>query len=296
MSLGLDRRQLVLSCLLLLLTAVWGWTFSTVKTAVESYGVLSFLTVRFGIATLVLAPFALRRIRRETWPIGAGIGLALAGGYLFQTYGARGTSASNNGLITGLFVIFAPTSNWLLYRVRTSKEFWFALLLSVLGLALLAGGLGELRYGDFLTMICAASFGLQIALLDRHAGDHSALGLAFVQLATATAVFAVACPFCEPLVAPPPAVLRDAVLLAIFATAAGFVIQTVCQRDLPAVRTAILLSTEPVWAAIFGWVAGDRLRPLQWVGAAVMVTAVGLAEVLPAAKAARRAARLGPET
>ena len=41
-------------------TAVWGVTFVQVKDAVAVYPLFAFLAVRFGISTVVLAPFACR--------------------------------------------------------------------------------------------------------------------------------------------------------------------------------------------------------------------------------------------
>ena len=46
---------------LIVVTAVWGVTFVQVKDAVEIYPILPFLALRFGIATLTLAPGAIRR-------------------------------------------------------------------------------------------------------------------------------------------------------------------------------------------------------------------------------------------
>ena len=40
-------------------TAIWGYTFVPVQDAVAIYPLFAFLAVRFGISTLVLAPFAL---------------------------------------------------------------------------------------------------------------------------------------------------------------------------------------------------------------------------------------------
>ena len=41
-------------------TAIWGYTFVPVQEAVAIYPLFAFLAVRFGISTLVLAPFAWR--------------------------------------------------------------------------------------------------------------------------------------------------------------------------------------------------------------------------------------------
>jgi drug/metabolite transporter (DMT)-like permease len=285
----LDPRQLVLSLLLLLVTAVWGWTFTTVKEAVSGYSVLGFLSLRFAIAGAVLAPLAWRRTTRATWRAGVIVGLVLAGSYLLQTYGVRFTSASNSGLITGLFVVCAPLCNWVAFRVPTTAETWLSVLLSVFGMAMLTGGIQHVGLGDSLTLACAVGFGLHIAVLDRFAPENDAVGLAFVQLVVSSAVFASAWVAVEPLVLPPPAVWHAIIGTALLASAGGFYVQTLAQRELPVVRTAVLLAMEPVFAALFGCLlARDRLSGRQFVGAAVMVVAVVLVEVLPAAKRAVR--------
>ena len=60
-------------------------------------------------------------------------------------------------------------------------------------------------------------------------------------------------------------------------------VQTAAQSRLPAIRTGIILSSEPLFAAMFGFLlAGDRLLVLQWGGAGMIVVAIFVAELLPA--------------
>jgi len=78
------------------------------------------------------------------------------------------------------------------------------------------------------------------------------------------------------------------IITGVFASAAAFLIQTFAQQRLSPVRTVVIISMEPVFAALFGyWLAGDRLTGIQIVGAVVMVGAVLLAEVSSAVLAAR---------
>jgi drug/metabolite transporter (DMT)-like permease len=59
-------------------------------------------------------------------------------------------------------------------------------------------------------------------------------------------------------------------------------VQTVLQQRIPAARAAVILTTEPVFAALFGyWLAGDRLIALQVFGAALILSALLVCEVLP---------------
>jgi len=274
-------RHAFIALLLLAVTAVWGWTFVIVKDAVSNYGVMAFLALRFGLAALVMAPFA-RRLDRGAWRTGLGIGLVLGISYILQTVGIRHTTATNSGLITGLFVVFAPLWNHVIYGVRSRAVTWCQVGVSLVGLMLLTGGVaGEFSVGDLLTLGCAITFGLHIALLDRHSREHDPGSLAFVQLLASAALFILVWPLSEPLVLPAAGSVWAAIVLCgIVATAVGFTAQTLAQRTLPAVRTALILSMEPVWAAFFGWaLAGDHLGPPQYLGAVLMVAAAATANV-----------------
>ena len=68
----------------------------------------------------------------------------------------------------------------------------------------------------------------------------------------------------------------------VVATAIAFLIQTMVQRRLSAVQTAAIIITEPIFAAIFGYLlAGDRLTPLAIFGAVLMVGALIATEFGP---------------
>ena len=130
---------------LLLVTAVWGWTFVLVKDAISQYPTLPFLAIRFLFAFAVMA-LLVRRLptRRELW-VGAVAGGVLAGGYLTQTVGLTMTSPGNSGLITGLFVVFTPVIDRLF---GTPLHRWtvIAVIGALVGTVMLVGGPGALAW------------------------------------------------------------------------------------------------------------------------------------------------------
>lgn len=269
--------------LLIGVTAVWGWTFVVVRDAVEAYSVLGFLTFRFAIAALAIGFFAVRHLRRETICVGGGIGFALAVGYYLQTLGLRYTTPTNSVLITGLFVVFTPLAEWVLFGVRPVFLSVVAVGLGALGMALLTGSApSSLRVGDALTLGCAAAFGVHIALLSRFAKDHFAPALTFVQLGTCAIVFGFAWSVCEEMMMPPSEVWFAIGTTAILASAVGFFVQTTVQSRLSAVRTAVILTTEPMFGMIFGYfLGGDRLSPIQGMGAGLIGGSLIFSEVVP---------------
>jgi drug/metabolite transporter (DMT)-like permease len=277
-------KRLLYTLLLVGVTAVWGWTFVVVQGAISAYGVLGFLALRFALAGVALAPVLLSGVTRRTLIVGSGIGLVLAAGYLFQTLGLLYTTPTNSGLITGLFVVFAPLADRLLFGVRPTRLVIVAVFLSLLGMVLLTGGGPEgVNPGDLLTLLCAAALGLHIALLSRYAAGHDAGGLTFAQIFAMAALFALLWPFFEPVQMPPQEVWFAILLTGLVASAAAFYVQTFVQQRLPAARTAVILTMEPVFAALFGyWLAGDRLVAVQIAGAALILSALVVGEVAPA--------------
>ena len=268
--------------LLVGVTAVWGWTFVVVQDAISAYGVLAFLALRFALASVALAPLFLGMTRR-TLLVGSGIGLVLAIGYLFQTLGLLYTTPTNSGLITGLFVVVAPLTARAFFKVDVSPQIVAAVFLSLTGIVLLAGqSPSGVRVGDVLTVVCAGALGLHIALLSRYASEHDAGSLALAQMLSMAILFSLLWPLFEPVVMPPREVLFAIGLTGLVASALAFYIQTTVQQRIPAARAAIILTTEPLFAALFGyWLAGDRLSPVQLAGAALILSALFVGEVLP---------------
>jgi len=280
---------------LVAVTAVWGLTFVQVKDAVALYPLFAFLAVRFAIATLVLALPARRPLRalpRAGWVAGVGLGLLLAAGYALQTAGLERTTVSNAGFITGLYVVFTPLAAVALFRIRIGAVVWAGVALSTAGLALLSGVGGGDGLGDLLVLAGSAAYSLQIALMERYAPRYDPLAFTFVEMLAAFAGFAVVAAALGQIEVPRGWTVWGALLVTgIFASALGFLVQTWAQRRTSATRTALAFALEPAWAALFGfWLAGDRLGGAAWVGAALIMAGILVAE--PAA--ARTLLRLVP--
>ena len=275
--------RLIYTLLLVAVTAVWGWTFVVVQNAIALYGVIPFLAVRFVLAGAALAPVYATKLTRRSLIVGGSIGVVLAAGYLFQTTGLLFTTPTNSGLITGLFVVFAPLADRLLFGTNVSRQVVLAVVLSLVGIVLLAGGGPEgANWGDLLTLLCAAALGLHIALLSRYASSYDAGALTLAQILAIALLFIIVWPFTSPISWPPPGVWVALLVTGLLASAGAFLVQTTVQQYIPAARTAIILTMEPVFAALFGyWLAGDRLLAIQILGALMILSALVIGEVVP---------------
>jgi len=263
---------LIYVLLLLLVTAVWGWTFVLVKDAITQYPTLPFLEIRFLLALVVLVVLVHRLPTRRELRIGAVIGVALAGGYLTQTAGLAITSPGNAGLITGLFVVLTPVVNRI-FGAPIHWWTWSAVVISFAGLLLLTGGSFGMNVGDVLVLVCAVLFALHIVLLGRWSPGTPSAPLAMVQMGMCALLFSAGGTWS---LRPPNGSVWFAIAVTgVFASAFGYFIQTWVQARISANRTALILVTEPAWALVAAVVlAGQRLGVLQAAGAALLLAAI----------------------
>ncbi len=277
---------------LVAVTAVWGVTFVQVKDAVALYPLFAFLALRFAIASLTLAPPAARRVRtlgRRGWSAAAFAGALLGAGFALQTAGLERTSVSSTGFITGMYVVLTPLLALAILRTRVGLSVWIGVALTTFGLALLSGVQGGAVAGDLLVLGGAAVYALQIVLLEQFAPRYDVLAFTFVEMLTSFAgLLAIAVALGQLHMPHGWTVWGALVVTGVFAGAFAFLAQTWAQRRATATQTALAFSLEPVWTAFFGFtLAGDRLGTLGWVGCAVIMAGIAVAEPAAAGALAR---------
>ena len=268
---------------LILVTAVWGVTFVQVKDAVAIYPLFAFLAVRFLIAAAVLAAPASRRLRglgAKGTADAALLGVLLAAGYALQTEGLARTTVSSAGFVTGMYVVLTPLIALALFRARIRAAAWIGTAVCVAGLALLSGVHAGSRTGDLLVLAGAATYALQIVLMERYAPRHDPLALTLVEMTAACVALGAVAVARGDLAVPHGWTVWGALLVTgVFASALAFLFQSWAQRRLDATRTALVFSLEPVFAGIFGFaLAGDRLGLTGWLGCLVILGGIVVAE------------------
>jgi drug/metabolite transporter (DMT)-like permease len=265
-------------------TAVWGATFVMVRDAVAAIPPFTFIAYRFLAAAALLAALRPRTLLRpQPGMSAAGLvaGVALFAGYGFQTVGLQYTTASNAGFITGLAVVLTPLFAALVLRERPGLGPALGAALAFAGLALLSLQRLEVRRGDALVLGCAVAFAAHILLLGRFAPRYSSYQLAVVQLATVGVLALGWAALSGELAAPAGGQVWLALAVtAVLASAAGFLVQTRAQREVSPTKTAVILTMEPVFAGLFGFLlAGERLEPRGWAGACCILAGMLVAEL-----------------
>jgi drug/metabolite transporter (DMT)-like permease len=258
----------------------FGSTFPVTKEALGDIGPYAVVGIRFLLGGLALLPFAVRHRgsgRREVVAV-AWCSLALLTGYLLLTVGLQRTTSTAAAFICYLLVVIVPVLSAVLLRRVPTLPVLLGVAFATAGLFLLAGDGLRPGAGELLVLGCALAFAVHILLLDHWAGTVHFLRLAAFQL-VAVGLLALV-----------PAAVRGelrglglgSLAACAFLAAAGvggLVLQIAGQRTVGPTRTSLLLMIEPVLAAVGGYAIGERIAPVGFLGAALILIGIVVSEV-----------------
>ncbi|MEP6686950.1 MAG: DMT family transporter [Gemmatimonadales bacterium] len=270
----MTRRQAVAA--LVLVCLVWGTSFTVIKQALDYTSPLVLLGIRFTVATLVIAG-SLRGLTKAQAVGGLVLGGLFWAGFVFQTNGLQHTTPSRSAFLTILSTPLVPVLQFLINRTLPGAPTLAAIALAVAGTWLLtspAGG-GGLGRGDLLTIGCAVLFTGQIVAAGHYAARIPIDRLLALELGSCAVLSLVAAPLLE---VPRLVLAWPFVAMMVFLAFTGlwsFRTQLRAQQVLSPTHTALVFTLEPVFAAVTSYlVLGERLGPLQLLGAVLILAAV----------------------
>lgn len=287
--------------LLVFVALIWGSAFVAQNWGMASMGAMAFTGVRFLIGAVVVLPLAWREQRslaargqalnRGDHARIAGLGGLLCMGAAMQQIGIAGTTVTNAGFLTALYVPLVPLCAWWLLGQRPHPAVWLCAAACLAGTWLLSAGAAVLagqgmsfNRGDAWVLASALPWTLHVVLVGRLADRMAApFSVACGQfIACGLAALAVA-PFVEPMSLRGIADAAGALLYTgVLSVGIGFTGQVVGQRWTRPADASIILSSETLFAAVFGaWLMGDRLGPAGWAGCALILAGIVAVQLLP---------------
>jgi drug/metabolite transporter (DMT)-like permease len=202
-----------------------------------------------------------------------------------QQQGIALTSVANAGFFTGIYVVLIPLFSWLLLRQRPHLLIWPAVMLTVLGIALLNGGtLTRFQQGDIWVLVCSVFWSGQIMLVGYLASmTGRPVTLAWWQFLTTGVLGVMATQWVAPIEwLQIMATWRELLWSGVMSVGVAFTLQAVAQRHSPPAVAAVIMSSEMLFAALAGaWLLGERLSLMQLLGGALIFLAIVVVEVLP---------------
>ncbi len=257
---------------------IWGAVFVVTKDALRDIGPFMFLTLRFTLAFILLVTMAwksIKTIRFSTVWYGALLGLFLFIGYSGQTVGLKYTTASNAAFITGTSVVLVPILYALINRKIPELRTFLTVAGALAGLFLMSFPDNNLSLsrGDILVFIGAFGFALHIILVDRYSHQHNAVAITSIQIIFVGIVSLIIGSMVEPWPSRLSMTVASAVLItSLFATSLAFLLMNALQKYSTPTRFAIVLTSEPVFAAIAAYLwTGETLTSRAYIGAAIIL-------------------------
>ncbi len=257
---------------LVVTTILWGGSFVFNKIGFREIHPISFLFIRFSLATMIMGILTmgrLPRLDRIIFKKGVVIGFALAAANFSFVLGVSGTTVSRAGFLNNLFVLLVPVICFLFWKEKVSRITFAGLTLAVAGLWMLArGGAEGFNLGDLLSTVCAFFIALHIIAVHKLLRDEDVYLVTFVQFATVTLIGGV----CSLLFAPPlhsfGAVSTGALIYcAVFPTVICFTLQNIYQRYVTPAQAGLIYTLDPIWSMLGGFLLlGERLSGVEWVG------------------------------
>jgi drug/metabolite transporter (DMT)-like permease len=293
---------------LLTATLAWAGSFTWAKAAGDSInhaaglpsgallGPNLLLAWRFtaaGLLWLLLFPEARygwtwRSVRRSVQ-----LGLLLWAGQSVQMLGLDRTSEAVNAFLTSLTVVFVPLLMVAVVRRPPSPALWVPVGMAAVGIWLMTGaaptGFG---IGETLGLVCAILFSTHMIALGEIGRRESPWRMAAGQLLTvglgsaATSLFVSHDPrFLTPVVQweliTSSGIWLNMTLLIVISTMTAFGLMFYFQPKIDPTRAALIYLAEPIFAALYAYLAvGRRLSPIAVVGALLILVANALVECL----------------
>jgi drug/metabolite transporter (DMT)-like permease len=271
---------------LLAMTALWGLTFVVVKDALGRADPFIWLALRFLIGAVVLTAIARRRGGAVDRKASLVLGALLWLGFALQTTGLQYIPPSRSAFITGMFVVLTPLASIAVFRRVPRAPSLAGVVLAFAGTYWLTGAEpgaaagGRALLGDLLTFGCAVAYSFHLSLTEKYAAGSAPAALVAAQLWVVCGLSAAAVPFGTLRLEVTPGLVAALLYTGVVASALAFTVQTWAQVRTTAVRAALVIATEPIFATAYS-VAGGRetLSARAVVGGALILLGVVVAEV-----------------
>jgi drug/metabolite transporter (DMT)-like permease len=282
------RRPLYGASLLLVAAVVWGFAFVPQKLTVLGLGPLQATAVRFVLAAPLPLLLANRRLRKPGVSLASAalLGVILVVIYALQTAALVYAPVARVSLITGMYAVFTPLFAPLVGHARPTWLHWTGALLAFAGLLALTGVVGAgddllsvpLNRGDAFVLLHAVITAFQVLLVGKLARTADPLALNALQLVVVAAIavpLALVVEGMPDLHAIEPRTWASFGYLAVFSTVIAFTCQILGQRHTsPPTAAVIMLLETPIGVLGALLFFDERMGPLQWVGAGVVVAGV----------------------
>lgn len=279
------NKQIKADLMLLMITVFWGASYMLTKLGLGDLQPFNLTAIRFIIAFILSAAVFHKQILsadKKTIKYSLILSILLVGMFISMTYGLQYTTASNAGFLISLSVVLIPVISYLFLKQNIEKKIIFSLCLVVIGIALLTLDTQfKVNVGDLLCLLCALFCAVHVVVIGIFTREVDSIALGILQLGFAGLFCIIISMLTENVKLPnTPVSWFSVLMLSIFCTAVGYIVQSTAQQYTSATHTGLILSLEPVFSAILSYIfLKENLAVRGYVGAALMLISVLIAEL-----------------
>ncbi len=276
---------------MILVTMIWGTTYLLVQHGLTASSPMFFVGCRFAAAALAVGLISIKQIkhitRHDLWAASV-IGFSITVGYGAQTIGLQYITSSESAFFTALFVPFVPFILWLGFKKVPHKMSMIGIVLAFIGLLLLSGNdfsSISFNFGQWVTILSAFAVATEIILISYFSPRVNLQRVTVLQLVFASVFAFISMPLVGETTIPPFS-MTLVTLAAGLGLASAFIqlVMNWSQRVVEPSTAAVIYAAEPVWAGIFGRMAGERLPPIALLGGGLVVMSILISEYRPKRK------------
>ncbi|PLX69527.1 MAG: hypothetical protein C0603_00945 [Denitrovibrio sp.] len=284
---------------LITISLIWGSTFIIIKQTLDSFEPITFLFLRFlvaSIAMLVLIAPLYKKIDKTLLTDGTILGTVLFIVFLFQTIALKLSTATEVGFLTGLYVLFVPILSAVFLKIYPHVFSWIGVFFSATGMILITYQADtSISLGQLFAVVNAFFIGVHILTTDRYSRKHNVLLLTAIQIIIVcilSGLYSVMFETADYSKVLEPYIGFSILGTGLIATVLCFFLQTAMQKHTTPTKASIMFTLEPISSAFFGFfIAAEIMNKKQYFGAALIISAILIAEAGTALKNAKKNAQ-----
>ncbi|RLI66917.1 MAG: hypothetical protein DRO88_00725 [Promethearchaeia archaeon] len=289
----MTKKTIFLSYLAILSVPIsYGTFYSVFKILLQDFPVFWLCWIRMFIAFIVLFPFLIfnRKIRdfsRHYILPSFLLAFVFFIGLLAQSFSLQTISAGTAGFVTVSFVIITPFFAWLILKTIPKKSLLLSVFLVVIGYFVMfydfSGHFFFFGIGEFLNFIGALVIALQIVLFEKFTQKFDTMLITLAQFAWVNILMLITLLITGEWVSLNEPSFNQwswMIYLGIFATIIPFLAQFWGQKQIPSVSTAIIISFEPIFAALFGVLLLQEIISVNFYWGAMLIFIGVLSSIL----------------
>lgn len=268
-----------------------GFTFNGIRSLIGGIVLLPVIFIRSKKNPIRLSPAEKKQSRKDNVKGILIVGTMLCIGSNLQQFAFDYIEPGKVGFITALYMLLVPLISFIAYKKKQPVTTWIGVLLGVGGLYMICmGGSASfsLGKGEILALLCSIAFALHIIVIDKFASKMDCIVLSCGQyfvtgIVSCILMFIFEKPDINGIMQAAVPILYAGIM----SCSCAFTFQIIGQKYTDPTLASMLLCLESVFSVIFSFIIlGERMTTIEYIGCAVMFTAIIIAQ-LPAKKKAQ---------